>query len=114
MTPKKLDKLRGEILQRRRAPQKAADLEGIARRLGRKRINRGKHPMWESQDFPKLYVLSIPDHGSKDLPVGTRNSILDQLEDDILAWEELIQAEEEHENDNNTGGADNGTSTETG
>jgi hypothetical protein len=46
--------------------------------------------MWESVEFAELYPLSIPDHGGRDLAIGTKNSILDQLEDDILAWEERI------------------------
>jgi len=46
--------------------------------------------MWVSTEFPKLPPLSIPDHGGKDYPPGTRKSILNQLEDDITAWDERI------------------------
>ena len=59
----------------------------MAKRLGRKKVKRGSEPMWENKEFPDLFVLSIPDHGGRDLAVGTKNSILDQLEDDIAAWE---------------------------
>jgi hypothetical protein len=46
--------------------------------------------MWESAEFVDLRVLAIPDHGGRDLSPGTRNSILNQLEDDVLAWEERL------------------------
>lgn len=91
MTRRKLARLREEWAALRRAPQKASTLESLARRLGRKLENRGKHPIWQSTEFDDLDALSIPHHGNRDLPPGTRNSILNQLEDDILAWEERIQ-----------------------
>lgn len=78
----------------RRSPQKAAALESVARRLGRRRVKRGKEPMWQSIEFESLFPLAIPHHGGKDLAPGTRNSILDQLEDDVLAWEERFAYEE--------------------
>jgi len=34
--------------------------------------------------------LSIPHHGGRDLAPGTRNSILNVLEADVLAWEERL------------------------
>jgi hypothetical protein len=45
-------------------------------------------------EFPDLWPLSIPDHGSRDLSRGTKNSILTQLEEDLLAWDEKITSEE--------------------
>lgn len=60
--------------------------------------------MWENEHFPELPALSIPDHGKKDLAPGVRNSILNQLEDDVLAWDERLSSEE-HENK----GRNNGT-----
>ncbi len=50
--------------------------------------------MWESAGFG-LFPLAIPHHGGRDLPVGTKNSILNQLEDDILAWEEELSEEDD-------------------
>jgi hypothetical protein len=93
MNRRKLSKLRREWEQMWRSPQKASALSSLARRLGRTRVNRGKHPMWESK-FEHLFVLSIPDHGQKDLPPGTRNVILNELENDLLAWDEWLS---EHE-----------------
>ena len=69
--------------------------------------------MWLSEEFPDLYVLSIPDHGGKDLSIGTRNSILNQLEDDILAWEEALPVEDNEDDDKNSSGEDHGTGTDT-
>ena len=113
MNRRKLDKLKRELEQRRRSPQKAIALQSLAQRLGRKRVKRGKEPMWESP-FIELYALSIPDHGGRDLAPGTKNSILNQLEGDILAWEARIGDEygehdhDERENEDDSGGG-NGT-----
>jgi hypothetical protein len=49
--------------------------------------------MWENKNFGHLYALSIPHHAGKDLPVGTRNSILDQLDGDLMAWDEWLSDE---------------------
>jgi hypothetical protein len=53
--------------------------------------------MWESTEFDDLFVLSIPHHGGRDLAPGTKKSILDQLEDDLLAWEERLGEDEDKE-----------------
>ena len=90
MNQRRLAKLREELEALRRAPQKARALESLARRLGRKLVKRGKEPMWESTEFDELYVLAIPHHRGRDLSPGVRNSVLAQLEDDILAWEEKL------------------------
>lgn len=50
--------------------------------------------MWESTEFD-LYPLSIPRHGGRDLAIGTKRSILDQLEDDVQAWEQRLLEEED-------------------
>lgn len=101
---RKLEKLRRELKDLRRSPQKAASIQSLATRLGRRLGKHGKHPMWESAEFPELFPLSIPDHGGKDLPPGTRNSILNQLEDDILAWESRLSDDEDDEEDDSEGG----------
>lgn len=98
MDRKKLDKIKAEIDDRRRSTARASDLERLARQLGRKLVKRGKHPMWESQ-LPESYALSIPHHGGRDLAKGTKHCILDQLEGEVLAWEEKLDAEEEEEPD---------------
>lgn len=56
--------------------------------------------MWESTAFGNLFPLSIPMHGGgRDIPPGTKNSMLDQLEEDVFAWEERLDAEEEDDLD---------------
>ena len=94
MTRNKLHKLRRELLRLRRSPQKAADLERFAKSVGRKKVRRGKEPTWESTEF-NLFPVAIPHHGGKDLTVGTKNNVLDQLEDDLLAWEERLDSEQD-------------------
>jgi hypothetical protein len=94
MNRKTLEKLKREIALARRSPQKAADLERLAKRLGRKKVNRGKEPVWVSDEFDKLFPLAIPHHGGRDLAPGTQSNILNFLEDDILAWEERLGDDE--------------------
>ncbi len=90
----KLGKIRSRLAAMRLSPQRARALESLAGQLGRRSVKRGKEPMWESAEF-SLFPLSIPHHGGRDLPVGTKNSILDQLEDDLLAWEEELSEEDD-------------------
>ena len=97
MTRNKLNKLKREIESLRRSSQAAMAYESLAQRLGRRKAKGGKEPMWESVEFAHLPPLSIPHHGSKDIPVGTRHSILDQLEEDVLAWEEKLDGEDEQD-----------------
>ena len=94
MDQNKLQKLRKELADLRRSPQRARALESLAKRLGRKLVKRGKHPMWESTEFDWLFPLSIPHH-RKDLPQKTRKSILDQLDTDIDAWDERLLEEDD-------------------
>ena len=92
MDQKKLDRITLRIMQARRSPQKARDLERIANQLGRTKVNRGKEPTWES-DLPGRPPLSIPHHGGRDIAIGTRNSILDFLEDDVMTLQEILDQE---------------------
>ena len=83
----------------RRAPQKASALESLATRLGRKPVNRGKEPMWESADFPFLKPQAIPHHGGRDVSPLVRKHVLDQLQEDIFAWDNLLSEEDEDGNE---------------
>lgn len=95
MDERKLEKLRAELERMRRATVKASDVEALARKLGRRQVNRGKEPVWES-DLDDVYPLSIPHHGGgRDLPNGTKNSILNSLEVDLEAWEQHLAAEDD-------------------
>ena len=91
----KLTKIQERITQARRSPQKASDLEKLAKQLGRSLFNRGKEPTWVSVDFPHLRPLTIPRHGSKDVSPFVKKTVLNQLELDISAWEEICN--EDHE-----------------
>jgi hypothetical protein len=106
MDRRKLESLRRQVRSLRRSQPKARDLEALAVRLGRKTVNRGKEPTYESKKFFHLRPLSIPHHKGRDLPTGTKNSILSQLEEDIDAWEETL-SQKEHGN-----GTGNGEDTE--
>ncbi len=109
MTPKRLAKLKAELASLRRAQAKARDLASLATRLGRKKMRRptGKEPLWESTKFPTLDDVSIPHHGGRDIPVGTKRSILNQLEEDVAAWDQSFGDDPAEENEND-GGEDNG------
>jgi len=79
----------------RQASAKAIAFQRLANSLGRNPDkSRGKEPTWVSRDFPELRPLSIPDHGGRDIPYGTKQSILNQLEDDVYSWEELLLQQE--------------------
>jgi hypothetical protein len=94
MNRKKLDKLRRTIEGLRCQSPKALEIQKVARQLGRKKVKRGKEPVWESLEFQNLRPLSIPDHGGRDLTPGVSRSILNQLEDDLISWDERIAHQE--------------------
>jgi hypothetical protein len=99
MNRKRLDKIKQEIRRLRRAPQKAAALERLAKRLGRKKVKRGKEPVWESEELQEVFPVSIPKHGTRDLAPGTQRSILDALEEDVLVFEEQLPNDEDEDED---------------
>ena len=86
----------------RRTQARAADFQRLAKQLGRRPVKRGKEPTWESDEFPSLFVLTIPYHGGKDLAPGTKRSILNQLEQDVFAWEIRLD-EEDNQNEDGDG-----------
>lgn len=75
----------------RKTTANARKLEQLASKLGRIKFNRGKEPTWVSEQFPHLCPISIPHHGGNiDLKLGTKNSILNDLEEDLLEWEDFL------------------------
>jgi len=48
--------------------------------------------MWEN-DLQGSPPLAIPHHSSRDIAIGTRNRILDILEEDVLALQEILDQE---------------------
>jgi hypothetical protein len=94
MTRRQLETIRRNMQALRRSQPKAKELRGLASRLGRKRVRRGKEPTYESEAFPHLRPLAIPNHKGRDMPTGTKNSVLTQLEDDWDAWDEALSRQE--------------------
>lgn len=90
MNVKKLKKIEIEMERMRSGTASARDLEAVAIKLGRLKSNRGKEPTWISKHFSNLRPVSIPHHGNKDLKHGTKNSILNDLEEDLFSWYEEI------------------------
>lgn len=86
MKSSKIQKLENDLKKLRKTPQNARAIQKLAKALGRVTVNRGAEPNWINPKFPVLRPVSIPDHGGKDLAIGTKNAILNQLEDDIAEW----------------------------
>jgi len=98
MSLAKIRRLRSRIeALRRRGGIKAAELEALAEKLGRRRAKRGSEPTWVSDVFPDLRPVSIPNHPG-DLNRYTAKSILDGLEADLDRHEELLLSSEQKEN----------------
>jgi hypothetical protein len=94
MDRKKLDTLWSAMAAARRTPQKASDLEALAKMAGRWEKAGGKHPMWVSA-FPQHRAFPIERHGGNpDLSPHVRKVVLNCLETDAAAWEELVAANE--------------------
>jgi hypothetical protein len=94
MSLAKIRKLRSEIeALRNKGWVKTAELEALARRLGRRRAKRGKEPTWISDELSDRRPVSIPSHPG-DVNRFTARSILDQLEGDLDQYEELLQSQE--------------------
>jgi hypothetical protein len=93
MKPSKILKLENELIRLRKTPQNARAIQKLAKALGRTKVTRGKEPNWINLNFSTLPPVSIPDHGGKDLAIGTRSSILNQLEDDLTEWKMAAKEE---------------------
>jgi hypothetical protein len=96
MNRRRLSRIKRLLEHARRSQQRARDLETLARMLGRRQDKRGKEPTWVHDELP-VYPLSIPHHGGRDLAPGTRNSILNVLEGDVIAWEEQLGPEDDED-----------------
>lgn len=104
MDRKRLGRIRRTLAALRRGQPKAKEFQSVAGQLGRKSVKRGKEPMHESDPFPHLRPLSIPNHKGRDMAKGTRDSILNQLEEDADAWEERIDRQEQGNGGRNRSG----------
>ena len=102
MDRKRLDKLWKALQAARRSPQTADDLEALAKMCGRRMRSGGNHPVWVTDHFPHR-PLPIERHGGKrTIPDHARKVILNGLEADASAWEEIvIESERERSVDGN-------------
>ena len=92
MTRARLSRLKRRMsgLRARSAGIRTRELVSIAVALGRRRSKRGDEPTYLSDSFPDLRPLTIPSH-SRPLKRGTALNILDQLEQDVIAWEQVLE-----------------------
>jgi hypothetical protein len=91
MDRKRLDRLWAALAAARRSPQKAGDLEALAKMAERKEQVGGNHPMWISP-FPQHRAFPIERHGGNpDLSPYVRKVVLGHLEADAAAWEDWLE-----------------------
>lgn len=97
MKRKKLDQLWDLLQSARRKPQKGSELESLAKMAGRTEHAGGNHPIWKSY-FPNHTPVPIPRHGGdKEVSPIVKKTVLNHLEIDAGAWEELILQQESTE-----------------
>jgi hypothetical protein len=96
MNKKKLRRLKRRLatLRQRIGNIKSSELQRLAQALGRYHdTSRGKEPTFVSQLLHHSRPISIPNHPGS-LKKFTAGNILDKLEEDIVALEELLAEEE--------------------
>jgi HicA-like toxin of HicAB toxin-antitoxin system len=102
MTSQKLKKIKQEIAAARQRTNKYRDLEKIAASLERVLAmgaqSRGKEPTFISTAFDRINPITIPNHPGRDIARGTAKAILNQLEEDVLRFEKLLEANGAYEN----------------
>ena len=82
----------------RRSPQTADNLEALAKMVGRRMRPGGNHPVWITDHFPHR-PLPIERHGGNPpLPRHAQKVILNGLDADAFAWEELLIEKERKQN----------------
>lgn len=93
MNKKKLKKVQRQVdsLRLSLASIRSQDLVRLMKKLGRRRIKRGKEPSYISDEFPDARPITVPSHPGT-LKRGTAASILDDIEGDIFRWEEALDA----------------------
>jgi hypothetical protein len=94
MDRKTLNKLREALRRARRSAQTSDDLEELAKMAGRRMRPGGNHTMWINDSFPSHRPLPIERHGgNREVPPHACKVILNGLEADLCAWEEIIEDE---------------------
>jgi hypothetical protein len=96
MNRRRLGKIAKELEALRRNPNgiKPSQLERLAGKLGRRKVNRGSEPNYRSPEIPDLgHPLSIPHHQT--LKSGTARSIIFSLLSDVDLWGQYLDSVEE-------------------
>lgn len=86
-------KRRLSALRAKGANIRSRELKSLAKALGRRHHKqRGREPTWISEALPESTPISIPDHPGA-MNKYTAGNILDQLEEDIFMFEEMLREE---------------------
>jgi hypothetical protein len=94
MDRKRLDKLWMALEAARRSPLTADDLEALARMCERRVRPGGNHPVWVTDHFPHRPVPIARHGGNQPLAPHVKKVIVNALEADAAAWEEVLTSEE--------------------
>ena len=84
-------------------PQKGSDLERLATIAERVMERGGNHPMWKTDQFPHRPFPIARHGGDPELAPYVKKVILDRIEEDAMAHEELLAKSEEDGGDENDG-----------
>jgi hypothetical protein len=104
MDQKKLDRAWRALADARRSPQTEGDLQALARMCGRTVHAGGKHPMWKSA-FPRHRAFPIPCHGgNRTVSPHVRKVVIEHLEADLTAYEEILEVETRSDGNDGNGG----------
>ena len=107
MDRKRLDKVWRLLEAARRGAPTAPDLEAIAKMLGRYERPGSNHPVWVTDHFPQHRPLPIERHGGNPpIPPHAKKVIVNGLEADAAAWEEILDESERKKADGGKSGAD--------
>jgi hypothetical protein len=107
MDRKALDKAWTLLQAARRGNPTADNLEEIAKMLGRRRRSGGNHPLWVTDYFPQHRPLPIERHGGNpSIPQHAKKVIVNGLEADAAAWEEILEDAERKQAKGGTSGAE--------
>lgn len=102
MDRKTLDKVWAALEAARRAPRTAPDLEALAKMCGRRVRSGGNHPVWVTDYFPHRPVPIERHGGNPPIPPHAKKVILNALEADAAAWEDVLDREKQNGQDGGT------------
>jgi hypothetical protein len=103
MDRKTLDGIWAALKLARRSQQTAGDLEALAKQCGRRMRPGGNHPVWVTDYFPHR-PLPIGRHGGNPpIPSHAKKVILNGLEADAAAWEDVLSNGQTNDDQKNGG-----------